>query len=448
MVSYCKNITLAIGVASFAAGCSDINQDIPAGVEDPRVVESELGALALARGAMATFARAYESYISASALFTDELHQAEARTSAYTGMVVNTIDGRGDDSNNTYHSYTSLQAARNSTDAAMTMLRLYGNDKHHYTLSELYSAKAYSLLLLSELFCSGIPLSTIDFQEDFTYTKGYSFTEMQHMALSLLDSALILAGDSLPLQLHAKVGAARANMNLGLYEEAAIYLNSIAPSDAYVVPIGDASRLLSLTSVPFREGGNGLDFRGSDPRITYDFINISTSTGDSVFRSSKYRISIGSNQSKPIVVASMIHVILMEAEITLSTGSHNWIDMINTLRTDGSFRITGEDTVWNKGVGGIENLPPVPAPANHSSSVDLLFRERAFWLYLTGNRQGDMRRLIRQYDRDPEAVYPTGSYGINGSTLGARYGNRVVFAVPEEEARANPLYSGCLSEEA
>ena len=29
----------------------------------------------------------------------------------------------------------------------------------------------------------------------------------------------------------------------------------------------------------------------------------------------------------------------------------------------------------------------------------MLFRERAFWMYLTGHRLGDMRRLIRQYGR-------------------------------------------------
>ena len=49
--------------------------------------------------------------------------------------------------------------------------------------------------------------------------------------------------------------------------------------------------------------------------------------------------------------------------------------------------------------------------------VNLLFRERAFWLFLTGHRQGDMRRLIRQYQRDEGAVYPVGPYDAGSGSF-------------------------------
>jgi starch-binding outer membrane protein, SusD/RagB family len=47
--------------------------------------------------------------------------------------------------------------------------------------------------------------------------------------------------------------------------------------------------------------------------------------------------------------------------------------------------------------------------------VDLHFQERAFWLWLTGQRLSDMRRLVRQYNRPQETVFPTGTFGRSSS---------------------------------
>jgi hypothetical protein len=76
--------------------------------------------------------------------------------------------------------------------------------------------------------------------------------------------------------------------------------------------------------------------------------------------------------------------------------------------------------------------------------VDLLFRERAFWLYLTGHRFGDLRRLVRQYERLPDAVFPAGAYeggtGVFGTDLNA--------PVPSDEQLYNPNYRGCINRDA
>jgi hypothetical protein len=96
------------------------------------------------------------------------------------------------------------------------------------------------------------------------------------------------------------------------------------------------------------------------------------------------------------------------------------------------------------GVPGLSELtdPDPSAPLGPTPArVDLLFRERAFWLYLTGHRQGDLRRLIRQYNRDPEDVYPSGLYPV----LGNFYGTDVVAPVPSTETLSNPQYTGCAS---
>jgi hypothetical protein len=67
-----------------------------------------------------------------------------------------------------------------------------------------------------------------------------------------------------------------------------------------------------------------------------------------------------------------------------------------------------------------------------------LFDERAHWLYSTGHRLGDLRRLIRQYGRGTESVFPTGAYFKGGS-----YGGDVNFPVPQPEEN-NPNFAQCL----
>jgi hypothetical protein len=72
--------------------------------------------------------------------------------------------------------------------------------------------------------------------------------------------------------------------------------------------------------------------------------------------------------------------------------------------------------------------------------VNLLFNERARWLWLTAHRLGDMRRLIRQYGRPANTVFPTGSYfKVNF----ASYGTDVNFPIPITE-KQNPNFSACL----
>ena len=51
-------------------------------------------------------------------------------------------------------------------------------------------------------------------------------------------------------------------------------------------------------------------------------------------------------------------------------------------------------------------LDPLPTAGHAGRGGDLLFSERAFWLFATGHRLGDMRRLIRQYDRTAEQAFP------------------------------------------
>ena len=80
------------------------------------------------------------------------------------------------------------------------------------------------------------------------------------------------------------------------------------------------------------------------------------------------------------------------------------------------------------GRSGHDDAGPAEARSAHggrrsgvaAGRVDLLFRERAFNLFLTGHRVGDLRRLMYQYGRAPETVLPTGPYQDGIRTSRAR----------------------------
>jgi hypothetical protein len=95
---------------------------------------------------------------------------------------------------------------------------------------------------------------------------------------------------------------------------------------------------------------------------------------------------------------------------------------------------------WRAGAGGVAGLAPLTDPGTAAGRVDLLFRERAFWLYLTAHRQGDLRRLVRVYLRAQSAVYPVGPYAGGSGSFGAE----IVAPVPSLEQDRNPMYVGCL----
>jgi hypothetical protein len=129
--------------------------------------------------------------------------------------------------------------------------------------------------------------------------------------------------------------------------------------------------------------------------------------------------------NSPARVANDVEARLIEAEALLKAGDEtNWLAKLNALRT----RVNG--------------LAPLTDPGSLDARVDLTFRERAFWLFGTGHRLGDMRRLVRQYQRAVNTVYPTGPYPSGGV-----YGDQVNFPVPFNE-RNNPNFTGCLDRNA
>lgn len=316
-----------------------------------------------------------------------------------------------------------LHKARAGTEAAAASLLKYAEDPTtNAGIPEMLSLAGYTYVMFAEDFCSGIPYSSV---QNGVVTPGStdSTTGSLRHAIARFDSALAAPAITVntDVQYLAQVGKARALLNLGIYDSAAIAVQGVPTSFAYYTE-HDASPL-SLANAVFiygvsgpsggsismadSEGGVGLPFRtANDPRVPFfDTGHLGLDQTTPQFDILKYP-DIGAS----VVLADGIEARLIEAEAALQ-GSN----------------IPGMSTILDGLRGGI-GLPNLPAPANAAEARDQLFSERAFWMYATGHRLGDLRRLVRQYGLSVSAVYPTGSYLRGGS-----YGTRASFPVPASE---------------
>jgi starch-binding outer membrane protein, SusD/RagB family len=132
-------------------------------------------------------------------------------------------------------------------------------------------------------------------------------------------------------------------------------------------------------------------------------------------------------RSSPSTIADGVEARLIEAEAALQTDPNAALTILNALRSNAAlFALRGYATT---------SLPPLTLQATKAAQVDQLFKERAYWLFLTSHRLGDMRRLIRQYGRTAATVFPTGPYFKGGT-----YGTDVNSPVPQREQN-NPNYT-------
>lgn len=444
-------------------------KSLPPDVPDPVTTKTPEGAMDAYRGALFEFRKAFgswgaNSFAFVTGLLTDEL-QAGSIGLVGGADVQQVIDGRQlpeytdpsiDDNTTTRVTYGYLQQARGQISEARGALVAYAPAAPVALRGRLYALEGYTEVFLADLFCSGIPLSTLDFEGDYTYRPGSTTQEVYEQAITHFDSALALADDSAGVGYLARVGEARALLALGDYADAAATAADVSDDFRYEVAYSSAgaenegnlghdfSSSQAAATMADREGTNGLPYLSSgDPRVVRSLIG-QNKYGRPLYAPAKY----AANGDGSIVLASGVEARLIEAEAQLDAGDPNWLATLNALRTDGGYDTqpnaadsTRTDTLWHAGTGGVAGLAPLADPGDAAARVDLLFAERGYWLFLTGQRQGDLRRLVRQYGRAAEAVYPTGAYpGLNG-----RYGSDVTAPVPAEERAYNPLYRGCFS---
>lgn len=300
--------------------------------------------------------------------------------------------------------------------------------------SEVLSIAAYSYVLFAEHYCSGVPFSRLTETGSIEYGDPQTRDQILEIAVAKFDSAITIATENASADLLnlARVGKARALLDLGRFSDAAVVAAQVPASFEYLVrssanSLRQNNGIWNYTantfafSVPDGEGGNGLPYlSANDPRFEV------VATGLRGFdRATPFNLQLKyPDLESDVVLASGMEARLIQAEAAFKAGTPGTaLALLNALRASAE-------------------LTPLADPGTEAARLTLLFRERAFWMWGTAHRLGDMRRLVRQYGRAQDTVFPTGAYHKGG-----QYGSDVNFPVSSDE-RNNPKFTGCLDREA
>lgn len=390
---------------------------------------------------------ASEGQAQMSGLFTDELVNAESFPTRIE------VDQRNTNIINAtmLNLFRDIEKARaTGEDAERRFEKL---DPTNFSRPEVVALAAYTYVILAENYCGAVPASTYDPATGVSNFGGPLSTKaLLTIASAKFDTAITLATaaqNATALNL-ARIGKGRALVDLKDYAGAAAAVANVPSTFRYVINhdentgrqnngIFSFAQNSRRFSIPDREGTNGLPFRsdglstgGNDGRLAVRRNSASGGNGFDNFTplyvTAKYQ-----NRSSPTPLAEGTEARLIEAEAALAAGDDaTFLAKLNAARAAAPTYALAPAAPPAK---------PAPLAATDiatltpAGKVDLLFKERAYDLFLTSHRLGDLRRLISQYLRNSESVFPTGAYFKGGV-----YGNQVNFPVPFEEQN-NPQYT-------
>jgi hypothetical protein len=421
---------LAAAAWLLPAGCTSIDDIVD--VEDPDIVnpqdlQSPAGAVAAFAGGVGDFSLAVvgdnggtEGQILVGGLMSDEyIHSGtfptrleyERRSINQNGNATLTGVAR------------NLYRARSSLEQSTGLLQTYSPTPAS-RIGEAFALAGYTYIFFAETYCSGVPFSTAS-----QLGSPKTTDEILQLAIERFDTALTYGATGSIANL-ALVGKARALVNRGRanFANAATVVAAVPLNFVYNTTHSTTTgrqqngvhvfnHLSERWSVADNEGGTGLNYRSAnDPRVQ-------VTSGGAGFdgTSPQWNLTKYPARTTPLPIATGIEAKLIIAEALLEQGlTAAWLDTLNFIRAN----------------GGVAGLAALADPGTATGREDLMFRERAFWLFATGHRLGDLRRLMRQYGRAEDAVFPTGTH-----FKGDPYGNDVNIPIPPEEL-GNPNYTG------
>ena len=461
-----------MAVAGLVAGCrpSDVlSVPPPAGVETSGSLASQSGAEGALAGAKAQLFSATDGsngIMGLSELLTDEFtFSAFSQDASEANIDARIVSAGANFSDVTIGPWGGLLQARSSLILTVPLLVKYEPASGRSKVGESYALMAYAELLLAETYCDGTPLDAGVPGGGIQYGTPLTDDSLLGVAVAHFDSALAAAnGDPTVVGL-ARVGLGRALVDREQFAAADtavasvltsfVYNADLAPD--YFAPVANPLTVYAATlpsnfgcalfNVSDREGTSGLDFASAaDPRLQFDSTLAQTCDGGAFAFPTKFAANLAA-----VPLATGVEARLIQAEAALQRNDPNtWATDLSDLRADVADTHVAFDT--SEVPIKPDSTTGAPAPAQ----VDFMFRERAFWLFGTGARLGDMRRLIRQYGRDQSTVYPTGPYPDgNDPNLPSplpRYGADVDFGLATPQALiaergqiTNPNYRGCTS---
>ncbi len=407
-----------------------------------------------------------------SGLLADEFTwSAFATTASSAGSDARVTRGGGGYYEESDFPWQNLLQARAGLLQSIPRLVRYEPTSGQSRVGEAYALAGYAELFLAESYCAGTPLSQSLPGGAVEYGTPLTTDSLLGVAEGHFDSALGAAHGDAGVAALASVGLGRALLDRGQYDAAAAAVGSVGTAFVYNGELeptdqGGATQLPNLYALgveyggfyrPFtvaeREGQNGLNFVSAhDPRLGLDS-SLTTPDGTLWYLPTKFEANLAL-----IPLATGIEARLIAAEAALKAGqSGTWLTDLNSLRNNGC-TVPGVDSTCTIGTGQVPSqrtgLASLGDPGTDSGRVSLMFRERAFWLFGTGTRLGDLRRLIRQYGRDQSTVFPVGPYApAHQSQLPTplpTYGTDVDFTLPTpagffSHGISNPNYKGCLT---
>ncbi len=358
-----------------------------------------------------------------------------------------------------------LLEARLTLISAIPALERYEPASGQSKVGEAFALVAYTELVAAEDYCAGVALDELVPVSGVQYGKPLTTDSLLGAAEADFDSATAHTNGDATVAGLAAVGLARTQLDRGEFAQAAVAASGVPTSFVYnseLEPGGFSNGGVNTfnlydgqvmydgcgyNNVGNRKGGSGLNFvSAQDPRLVLSTTLAETCDGlfsgsaDSIWY---YPVKFG-NPSVYVPLATGVEARLIAAEAALQASQTvTWAGDLNALRADSA------DTKVT-----FQNLLPADSTltASPAEQVDVMFRERAFWLFGTGTRLGDLRRLIRQYGRDQSTVFPTGPYpqGNNAKLPSPlpSYGTDVSLTLPTPAgglSTPNPHYKGCLT---
>jgi len=453
--SYKTLALVALAATVPLAGCQDILS-----TTDPDIIleaRSASGALALKNGVLLRLAQTLngvqgpDAFFVYSGLVTDEWRSGD------TFVQRNNQDQRIWEPTNTFNAdpYRRLNRVRVEGSAAITALRQYVPDSV-YLVGRMFALTAYVEALIGENYCNGTPLSTLD-GTTIVFGQPLSNDSLQALAISNADSALALVALAPPrdsiqnrrVTRLASVVKGRALLDRGQFAAAAAAVAGVPDTFRYQITHSvnaNTNQIFALNNSARRytmvdsEGVVGLNYiSANDPRLPR-----ATGTNaqtdlifDSAFPLFVTRQGLWTSTGAVSIVTG-VEARLIEAEALLQAGNTaGWLLAINTLRTNTALYPAAQ-TGFTRG----PNLVAIADTfASNTSRMKTHFRERAFWMFSTGHRLGDMRRMVRQYAYPADSIYPRGAYYKGGA-----FGTALMLPVPFEEVN-NPNFSQCTNQD-
>jgi starch-binding outer membrane protein, SusD/RagB family len=418
------------------------------GVISPGDIQSATGAEALYVGALSRMKRSLNGFSDAAwnwaGLFTDEFKSAD------TFSQRNDADQRNLQDNDALVTsiWNALGQGRGYARTAIDALVQF-EPSATTKIAEMYLDMGVIELTLGQEFCNGISLGeTVGGQP--VYSKPLTTAEVFGVAIAHFDSAVTYLGAAsdaaaTSIRTAAKIEKARAQVDLGQFAAAATTVAGIPTVFQYNVTFSNTSNdnqwWVLGPSIQRYSLGDSIDTSGpvlnaipfasaNDPRVPVMNSGKAGEDNQTIFVWTD-RLA---GRDDPLPVASGIDARLIEAEAKLQAGDYTgMMTLLNALRAS-------KQTIGAFDVAAMASLTATPATKDAAANV--LFREKAFWQFGRGVRMDDLRRLVRQYGRAQDQVFPSGKFVKTGN-----YGSEVAFPVPDAE-KTNPNFTGCIDRKA